>query len=254
MISLVRKLKKATCLLTDSRFRRGLFQGVAATVEHAPVFIERHLNSVVDVGANRGQFTLLMAGLYPEARILAFEPLMQPFRKLLDVTANLPRVRSFNSAIGPDRTTLPMNVSKRDDSSSLLPISAMQEKIFPNTGHDRIDHVRVAPLGDFLDDIDLERPSLLKIDVQGFELEVLKGSAACLDFFDSIYVEASFVQLYNGQPFASDIIDYLHQRDFRLRGIYNLSQMTDGRAVQADFLFDRRPNNEVISDSTDTQN
>ncbi len=240
MISLLRKLGKAARLFADGRFRRGLFQGVAANIEHAPVFIDLHLTSIVDVGANRGQFTLLMAGLYPGARILAFEPLIGPFRKLLDVTANLPKVRAFNAAIGPDRTTLPMNVSKRDDSSSLLPISAMQEKIFPNTGHARIDHVRVAPLSDFLHDIELERPSLLKIDVQGFELEVLKGSTDCLDLFDCIYVEASFVQLYNGQPFASDIIDFLHQRDFRLRGIYNLSQMPDGRAVQADFLFDRR--------------
>jgi len=240
MISLVRKLGKASKLLADGRFRRGLFQGVAATIEHTSSFIDLHFTSIVDVGANRGQFTLLMAGLYPEAQILAFEPLKEPFRKLLDVTAKSPNVRAINAAIGPTRTTLPMNVSKRDDSSSLLPISAMQEKIFPNTGHERVDFVRVAPLGDFIDDIDLKRPSLLKIDVQGFELEVLRGSDECLASFDAVYVEASFVQLYNGQPFASDIIDYLHQRHFRLRGIYNLSQMSDGRAVQADFLFDRR--------------
>ena len=240
MISLVRKLGKAMRLLSDGRFRKGLFHGVAATLEHAPVFIDRPVASIVDVGANRGQFTLLMAGLYPEAQILAFEPLVKPFRKLLDVTADLPKVRVFNSAIGPTRTTLPMNVSKRDDSSSLLPISDMQETIFPNTGHDHVDQVRVAPLNDFINDIDLRRPSLLKIDVQGFELEVLKGSADCIDRFDAVYVEASFVQLYDGQPFASDIIDYLHERDFRLRGIYNLSQMPDGRAVQADFLFIHR--------------
>ncbi len=254
MISLVRKLGKAARLLADGRFRKGLLHGVAATIEHAPVFIDRHLRSIVDVGANRGQFTLLMAGLYPDARILAFEPLVAPFRKLLDVTVRLPKVRAFNAAVGPTRTTLPMNVSKRDDSSSLLPISAMQEKIFPNTGHARIDHVRVAPLNDFINDIDLERPCLLKIDVQGFELEVLKGSADCLDRFDAVYVEASFVQLYDGQPFASDIIEYLHQRDFKLRGIYNLSHMPDGRAVQADFLFVRRDHHPATIGQSSTMN
>lgn len=252
MISLFRKLGKALLLLSDRRFRSGLLQGVAATTEHMPVFIDLHVASVVDVGANRGQFTLLMAGLFPDARILAFEPLIEPFRKLLDVTAKHHKVRAFNAAIGPTRTTMPMNVSKRDDSSSLLPISTAQETIFPNTGHARVDQVRVAPLGDFMDDMDLARPSLLKIDVQGFELEVLKGSADCLDAFDAVYVEASFVQLYNGQPFASDIIDYLHQRDFRLRGIYNLSQMRDGRAVQADFLFYRRQADQAMMASGDT--
>lgn len=242
MISLVRKLGKAARLLADGRFRQGLFHGVAATIEHVPSFIDLHFASVVDVGANRGQFTLLMAGLYPDARIVAFEPLMDPFRKLLEVTAKLPKVRAINSAIGSTRTTAPMNVSKRDDSSSLLPITAMQEKIFPHTGHARIDHVRVAPLGDFIDGVDLARPSLLKIDVQGFELQVLKGAADCLDGFDVVYVEASFMQLYQGQPFASDIIDYLHERQFRLAAIYNLSQTAAGEAVQADFLFERRSN------------
>lgn len=234
------KLRKALRLLADSRFRPALMNGVAATVEHAPAFKDHQFDSIVDVGANRGQFTLLMAGLFPNARIVAFEPLIEPFRKLLDVTASLPNVRAFNSAIGPERTSLPMNVSKRDDSSSLLPISALQETIFPHTGRARIDHVRVAPLGDALNDLDLKRPILLKIDVQGFELEVLKGSDDCLVQFDTVYVEASFVQLYDGQPLASEIIDFLHQRGFRLAGVYNLSHMASGQPVQADFLFERR--------------
>lgn len=242
MITPLRKLAKGLRLLADGRFRPGLLKGVAATVEHAPAFKPYHFETVIDVGANRGQFTLLMAGLFPEARILAFEPLIEPFRRLIAVTAALPNVRAFHSAIGPERTSLPMNVSKRDDSSSLLPITAMQEKIFPHTGHARIDHVRVAPLGDFIDDVDLARPSLLKIDVQGFELQVLKGAADCLDDFDVVYVEASFVQLYEGQPYASDIIDFLHKRQFRLAAIYNLSQTAAGQAVQADFLFERRSN------------
>lgn len=245
MISLVRKLGKAARLLADQRFRKGLLQGVAATIEHHDVFINRPFSSIVDVGANRGQFALLMSGLYPEARIIAFEPLAEPYRKLMNVIADRPKLRAFNAAIGPDRTTMPMNVSKRDDSSSLLPISKMQEKVFPNTGHARIDHVRVAPLGDFIGELDLAQPSLLKIDVQGFELEVLRGSADCLDRFSSIYVEASFIELYEGQALASDIIDYLHDRGFRLQGIYNLCQMRDGRAVQADFLFDRRSSDQT---------
>ena len=241
MIPSFRKLEKALRLLGDGRFRPALLRGVAATVEHMPAFDGHKFDAVVDIGANRGQFALLMAGMFPDARILAFEPLVEPFRKLLEITAHLPGVRAFNAAIGDTRGSMPMNVAKRDDSSSLLPITAMQERIFPDTGRARVDHVHVAPLGDFMNEFDLGRPSLLKIDVQGFELEVLKGSADCLERFDVVYVEASFIQLYEGQPFASDIIDYLHHRDFRLSGIYNLSQTADGRAVQADFLFERRP-------------
>ncbi len=240
MSAIARKAAKGFHLLLDRRFRRGLFKGVAATLEHRSALEPYKFSSVVDVGANRGQFTLLMAGLCPDATILAFEPLIEPYRKLIEVAAGFPKVRAFNSAIGLERASVTMNVSKRDDSSSLLPITGLQERIFPNTGHQRTVNVRMAPLGDFLEGQQLARPSLLKIDVQGYELEVLKGSKDQLDRFDVIYVEASFMELYQGQPLASDIIAALGVERFHLAAIHNLVHTPDGRAVQADFLFERR--------------
>lgn len=234
----MRKAAKGLGLLLDRRFRHGLFKGVAATLEHREALEPFSFASVVDIGANRGQFTLLMAGLQPDAAILAFEPLIEPYRKLIDVTSGFQSVRAFNVAIGPERVSLPMNVARRDDSSSLLPITALQEQIFPNTGHERTADVQIAPLGDFLDGQVSARPSLLKVDVQGYELEVLKGSADVLDRFDVLYVEASFLELYRGQPLASDIVDWLRERGFRLSAIHNLVHAPDGRAVQADFLFE----------------
>jgi len=237
---IARKLAKGLRLLADRRFRPGLFKGVAATLEHLAALEPYRFASVVDVGANRGQFTLLMAGLRPEASIVAFEPLAEPYQKLTLVTSDLANVRAFHSAIGATRTSLPMNVSKQDDSSSLLPITELQEQIFPNTGHDRTVEVRVAPLGDFVDGLELARPSLLKIDVQGYELEVLRGSRDHLDRFDVVYVEASFLPLYAGQPLASDVFEALSAQSFRLSAVHNLVHARDGRAVQADFLFERR--------------
>jgi FkbM family methyltransferase len=238
--AIARKAAKGLRLLLDHRFRSGLLKGVAATLEHREVLQPFGFASVVDIGANRGQFTLLMSGLQPDAAILAFEPLIEPYRKLTEVTSGLPNVRAFNSAIGPERASLPMNVARRDDSSSLLPLTDLQEQIFPNTGHERIVDVQIAPLGDFLEGQVTARPSLLKIDVQGYELEVLKGSSDVLDRFDVLYVEASFLELYGGQPLASDIVDWLQARGFRLSAIHNLVHAPDGRAVQADFLFERR--------------
>ncbi|MGI9499530.1 MAG: FkbM family methyltransferase [Geminicoccaceae bacterium] len=232
-------MSKGLSLLADRRFRSGLLKGVAATLEHRTALEPLRFDMVVDIGANRGQFTLLMAGLRPEATILAFEPLIQPYRKLLEVASAFSRVRAMNTAIGSMRGSLPMNVAKRDDSSSLLPIGELQETIFPQTGHDRVVEVRVAPLGDFLGSIPIRRPSLLKIDVQGYELEVLKGAKDCLDLFDVVYVEASFLELYRGQPLAEDVIDTLGADGFRLASIHNLSRTRDGRPVQADFLFER---------------
>ena len=227
-------------MLRDHRFRGGLFKGVAATLEHRAALEPYRFSSVIDVGANRGQFTLLMAGLRPDAAILAFEPLIEPYRKLIEVTSGFSNVRAFHSAIGPERASVAMNVAKQDDSSSILPITGLQEQIFPNTGHQRTVDIRMAPLGDFLEERQIVRPSLLKIDVQGYELEVLKGSKDQLDRFDVIYVEASFLELYEGQPLARDVIAALGAERFYLAAIHNLIHAPDGRAVQADFLFERR--------------
>lgn len=236
----LRKLTKGLRLFADGRFRSGLMKGVAATLEHRDVLEPYRFGSVVDVGANRGQFTLLMAGLRPDAEILAFEPLPAPYRKLVDVTSGLPNVRALNVAIGPVRAHMPMNVARRDDSSSLLPITDLQTMLFPDTYSVGMADVEVAPLGDFLESREMAGPNLLKIDVQGYELEVLKGAQDYLDRFDVIYVEASFMQLYEGQPLACDVIDTLRRAHFRLVASHNLIHAPDGRAVQADFLFERR--------------
>lgn len=239
MTELPRKLSKALRLLADRRFRRGLLKGVAATVEHQAALEPYGFKTVIDVGAHRGQFTLLAAGLFPDARILAFEPLADPFRKLLDVTSSLPNVRCINLAIGAERASLPMNVAERDHSSSLLPITETQERVFPKTGHQRIDLVETAPLDDLLDVSACLRPALLKIDVQGFELEVLKSASNLLSQIDVVYVEASFVELYRDQPLADDVIVALRRLGFRLITVNNLVHSPGGQAVQADFLFER---------------
>ena len=231
----LRKLRKGTALLMDGRFRPGMVRGVAAAIEHEAALKPYDFRTVVDIGANRGQFTLLIAGLFPGAEIVAFEPLIEPFKRLVEVTANRPHVQTFNLAIGPARASVAMNVARRDDSSSLLPIGDLQQRIFPNTGLDRREEVQVAPLMDYLDPAEILHPALLKIDVQGYELKVIEGSRNLLGQFDVLYVEASFLELYEGQPLASDVIDVLKAAGFRLAAIHNLAKEADGRAVQADF-------------------
>lgn len=79
----------------------------------------------------------------------------------------------------------------------------------------------------------------MKLDVQGFELEALRGCENMLDRFRYVYCECSFVELYEGQALAHEIIDYLSQHKFKLTGVYNMTYDKRGIAVQADFLFSR---------------
>ncbi|WP_461441697.1 FkbM family methyltransferase [Metallibacterium sp.] len=82
-------------------------------------------------------------------------------------------------------------------------------------------------------------PALLKLEVQGYELQALRGCEALLDRFQYVYCECSFVELYAGQALADAVISWLRERGLRLISVYNMANEEDGRAVQADFLFGR---------------
>ena len=127
-------------------------------------------------------------------------------------------------------------MAQRADSSSLLPI-AKQSEVFPGTELKEKRIIRVAPLKKYLDPADIRAPALLKIDVQGYEMEALRACELLLTLFEFVYVELSYVELYRGQPLAGDVIRCLAERQFQLIGVYNQSTDSHGKPVQADFLF-----------------
>ena len=107
------------------------------------------------------------------------------------------RIVLHQAVIGPTRTTSATNVSRCDDSSSLLPITALQESLFPGTAAGCTEEVDVGPLAAFLSQDDIVPPALLKLDVQGYELEALRGCETLFSNSDNVYVECSFVELYS---------------------------------------------------------
>ncbi len=92
-------------------------------------------------------------------------------------------------------------------------------------------------LSDLLAGDELESRVLLKLDVQGFEFEVLKGCKELLHLVNTIIVECSFIELYKGQALAYEIVRYLDGSGFLFQNIYNLEFDHNGRAVQGDFVF-----------------
>jgi FkbM family methyltransferase len=236
---LIRRGRKLLRLLSDPRFRPGLRHGVAATIEHAGALAGRNFASVVDVGANRGQFALFAAGLWPQAQIFAFEPLPEPYAVLARIAAGGRRIQAFQTAIGPRVARARMHVMQPDDCSSLLAPTARQHTTFPDARLAGTTAVEIAPLDAFVGPGDLGAPALLKLDVQGFELAALEGCASLLDRFAAVYVECSFVPLYAGQPLAHEVLEHLRAQGFRLAGVYNVAQDRAGRAVQADFWLER---------------
>ena len=237
-------IKKITKLLTvllsrDKAWLKALRHGVAASTEQSTFLKNINCQTVVDIGANRGQFSLAVRHFIPNAKIISFEPLAKPTEIFRQIFSSDTRVTLHNIAIGPDIEEVSMHVSGKDDSSSLLPISDLQEEKYPGTGEIGTLEVRVAPLNSVLSEDDIVEPALLKLDVQGFEMDALRGCESLLHKFELIYCECSFVELYTGQKLAPDVIAWLAERGFPIKGIYNVSYDSDGVAIQADFLFQR---------------
>lgn len=242
MAGLFRKARKALHIARDGQMRRGLFCGVAAAIEHEAPMAALAPDLVLDVGANRGQFSLLIRALHPTCRILAFEPLQTESAVYSRVFASDPLTVLVKAAVGVEPGTAEIHRSASADCSSLLPISKRQTEIFPGTEEISTETIDVTTLNDSAGgELERDGNALLKIDVQGFERTVLESAAPLLAQIRWVYVEASFVELYEGQALADEILAYLQNHGFALKGIYNPAVDTHGLTVQADFLFERRP-------------
>jgi len=227
---------KIAHILRSATFARAaLRHRVLAGVEHRSV-LSRPLATIVDIGANRGQFALAARHWAPRARVMSFEPLPGPAAAFRRLFASDAQVTLHSSAIGPAAETRTMHISARDDSSSLLPIAA-QSKFFPGTAEIATTAVPIAPLTNYLQPTDIVPPALLKLDVQGFEYDALLGCLSLLPRFQWIYCECSFVELYAGQRLAPDVIALLAEHGFDLAGIYNPSYDAAGHCIQSDLLF-----------------
>lgn len=237
-MSLRRKVSKLLRALGHPLTRRALRRGVAASYEHAALLAGLGpLDTIVDVGANAGQFALLARLVQPGARVHSFEPQAAEATRFEAVLGHEAQVTLHRCALGAAAGTAEIHITARKDSSSLLEPEA-QAEIFPGTHKVGTETVRVARLGEVLPAEAITGAALLKIDVQGFEGEVLEGSTDVLGRFAWIYCEMSFIPLYAGQPLAADLIPWLAGRGFRLASVETEALMVrQGRAVQADFLF-----------------
>jgi len=234
------KAAKLATILARPAFRRSLIRWrIAAAVEHTPIVRAIRAATLIDVGANIGQFSLVQRAECPGSRIYAFEPYPASAARYRDAFAGDSRVSLQECAIGCSSGFAPLHVSGRPDSSSLLPISSRQAHFAPGTEEVAVERVALTSLDETISAATLMAPVLLKIDVQGGELDVLRGAVRALRSVDYVYCELSFIELYVGQPLAQEVIEFLGSAGLRLCAVQNVVPGVDGLAVQADFLFAR---------------
>jgi len=231
-------LKKAVYAATHPKCWRAALQGVIPSIEHFPFLKSIDIDGIIDVGANRGQFSLACRSVKPGVPIVAFEPNPSEvgvYRKLLGGYRD---VVIRETALGQMRGTAILHISGRRDSSSLLPIGPEQNRVFPGTGEVATMEVPVALLDEYRELWPARQRQVLKIDVQGFEHPVLMGALETLRTCRYVYVECSERELYRGQVLRTGICSLLRERGFKESGCHN-PLYHDGNLVQADYVFIR---------------
>jgi FkbM family methyltransferase len=226
-------------VLREPEYRHAVRHGVAASVEHEAIPLRSDFRTVLDVGANRGQFAVFAARRFPGATLFCFEPLPGAREQLVRAIKTPSRLRLSDVALGASTEAAEFHVSSADDSSSLPPISRRQSEAFPGTGERTTVTVQVRRLDEMLTAPELNTPVLLKLDVQGAELAVLEGAELLLPSIDAVLVEVSFVELYAGQPLADAVWAKLRESGFSCRGAWSMTYGPKRECLQGDFLFAR---------------
>jgi len=147
-------------------------------------------------------------------------------------------MQCFNLALSDKEGEAEFHLNEFSFSSSLLNMTKTHKEIFPFTKNETIIKVRTDKLDNVLEHLDLKKPILLKIDVQGAELHVLKGATESLNNIDVIQLEVSFMNFYDGQASIEDVISFL--KSFGFSAFFQISPVFKGRTLlYSDFIFMR---------------
>jgi FkbM family methyltransferase len=230
------RIRKLAYCSAHLRCWKALRMGVAPSIEHRKVLSKIDCDFIIDVGANRGQFSLVSRLVKPGVPIVAFEPIPAEAEVFRRVNSGFENIQLHQVALGDKANETKIHLSRSADSSSLLPIGEMQAKLFPATDEIGTEKVSVKKLDDFKAEWKRYSRILLKIDVQGSELAVLKGATETLKNCAHVYVECSEIELYIGQAMYRDVATFLEQQGFRLQ-FRNNETVAHGQLIQADYLF-----------------
>jgi len=174
------------------------------------------VKTVIDAGANVGQFSSQVREVLPNVPIYAYEPVSETFKQLQKNFTDDKNYHCFNTALGSNNSEAEINKNEYSPSSSLLENTQKNNTLFPHTKNVSKETIRVTRLDDAK--IPIEKNILIKLDVQGFEMEVFKGGIKMLQQAKIIIIEVSFVELYKEQPLFDEIYDFLKKHNFKYHG------------------------------------
>ena len=190
---------------------------------------------ILDVGANRGDWTKMALEVFPSAQSVLVEPQDEMVPYLQSLCAADPRCQFFKCGAGKAEGELVLTLWEDTYGSSYA--VPRDEKLI-KAGKQRITPIRT------VDGILRELgpsffPDLVKVDVQGFELEVLSGGECLFEAAEVVILETTLMTGGNpAWPLASEIIEFMCAKGYAIYDITSfLRRPSDGALWQADFVF-----------------
>ncbi len=197
------------------------------------------IQMVYDLGANVGTWTLLAKALFPAVAVEAFEPLPNHARQFLAALEGLADVHLHQVALGANEGTASLKITSYSDAASLLDLTDASTQDFGVTPGAEAS-VPIVSLDQWVMKHELPWPDLIKLDLQGYEIEALKGAKRCLQHARYVLCEVSFREYYRGQPLFAEVVSFLDQAGFDLRALPSAGHGLIWQ--QTDALFEARSN------------
>ena len=198
---------------------------------------------VLDVGANEGEYGAMLRAAGYRGRIVSFEPLAGPGRALARRAAGDPRWTVLPYALGEESGTATINVSgNRGASSSVLPMLDRHADAAPHARYVGTEEIQLRRLDELWPELVTgDERVFLKLDVQGYEAQVLRGAGVHPKECHGLQIETSFVPLYEGSMLLAETLA-LAQDELGLTPMAVIPGYVDprtGQMLQADFVLFR---------------
>jgi FkbM family methyltransferase len=193
---------------------------------------------ILDIGGGIGASLKLFLDSFPDCKIMVFEPVSENFQAIKIRFPSSPNIEFINCAAGNENSEKQINIASRITSSSLLPLSADPDsQVFneSNLGKAGVETIRIVRLDDFFA-LNKDEIGIMKIDVQGYEMDVLKGAGSTLKRTDIVVLEANNHEGYSGSAKYYDTDKYLREHNFAL---YDLlpSIVDNGKLKEWDMIY-----------------
>lgn len=210
--------------------------------ERRRILEERGVELLLDGGANEGQYARTIRATGFRGRIVSFEPLPSAHARLAGRSASDPAWDCLRVALGDVDGAAEIHVAQNSISSSLRAPAEVQLAAASGSRSVRTERVRVARLDSLVSElIEKGTVSYLKLDLQGFELQALRGAQATLEHTVAVECELSLVPLYEGQALFPEVMTWLDLAGFDLVALERaFTDPRSGKLLQLDGLFVRR--------------